>query len=396
VDLESASKGLWKTLDWGKSYNWESNSGVAGCGLPLNSAKGGYNILNYPYQNTKFIDGMRCLAALYIVLHHSLQTANYFPSWLKFFTFGHEIVVIFIVISGFCLALPIREDWNLNAKRFFRRRIRRILPPYYAAVALGLICVIVLTILTKTPQDYLGNPFTRSMLLSHLTLTQNWVHQDIYTLDGPLWSIAVECQIYLLFPIIVLLWRKTGRWPALAVVFLFSGALFKVTHGGGFANFLFLFAEGMLGAQLAMSHKRWILLLSPIYAIAIWLPLHYLLHEATVGMTTALLMAYLVWSPSGNRILGSKWLVWGGSFSYSMYLVHSFFQVLAYRLVARRHLNFLTEAPSHMAVFMVLVVSPIAIAGSYGFHLIFERPFMTRKLDSSVAVEDGVPAASLS
>jgi len=77
-------------------------------------------------------------------------------------------------------------------------------------------------------------------------------------------------------------------------------------------------------------------------------------------------------------------------------LVHSFFQVLAYRLVARRHLNFLTEAPSHMAVFMVLVVSPIAIAGSYGFHLIFERPFMTRKLDSSVAVEDGVPAASLS
>jgi|ERR1700733_1241881 len=353
-------------------------------------------MLSCPYQSTKFIDGMRCLAALYIVLHHSLQTANYLPSWLKFFAFGHEMVVIFIVISGFCLALPIREDWNLDAKRFFRRRIRRILPPYYAAVGFGLFFAIALTLLTKAPQDYIGNPFTWSMLLSHLTLTQNWVHRDIFTLDGPLWSIAVECQIYVLFPIIVLLWRKTGRWAALAVIFVFSTVFFKVTHGGGFANFLFLFAEGMLGAQLAVSHKRWILVLSPIYAIAIWLPLPYLLHEAAVGMTTALLMAYLVWSPSGNRILGSKWLVWGGSFSYSMYLVHSFFQVLMYRLVAWRHLSFLIEAPSHMAIFMVLVVFPIAIAGSYGFYLIFEKPFVTRKLDSSVAVEGGVPAPSLS
>ncbi len=348
-------------------------------------------MLSRPYQSTKFIDGMRCLAALYIVLHHSLQTSNYFPSWLKVFTYGHEIVVIFIVISGFCLALPIREDWNLDAKRFFRRRIRRILPPYYAAVGFGLIFVIVLTLVTKTPQDYIGFPFTWSMVLSHLTLTQNWVRRDIFTLDGPLWSIAVECQIYLVFPIIVLLWRKTGRWAAMVLVFMFSSLLFKATHGGGFANFLFLFAEGMFGAQLAMSYKRWIAVLSPIYAMVIWLPLPYLLHEAAVGMTTALLMAYLVWSPSGNNILGSKWLVWGGSFSYSMYLIHSFFQVLTYRLLVWKHVTFLTEAPSHMAVFMVLAVVPIVIAGSYGFHLIFEKPFMTRKLDFSVAIEDGVP-----
>ncbi|WP_410959855.1 acyltransferase family protein, partial [Salmonella sp. SAL4356] len=57
---------------------------------------------------------------------------------------GHLAVSIFIVISGFCLALPVvaagdrMRDGSLN---FFKRRARRILPPYYGALAFSLLLI---------------------------------------------------------------------------------------------------------------------------------------------------------------------------------------------------------------------------------------------------------------
>ena len=330
-----------------------------------------------------FIDGMRALAALYIVGHHCFVVSGSFPRGFSFMEYGHDIVAVFITISGFCLALPVaqRGEWKLQTERFYRKRMRRILPPYFATVAIALILALACSHKSYT-QDYNGIRITWLTVVSHLFLIQNWIPSEVYTLDGPLWSIAVECQIYLIFPILVLLWRKSGTWVTLLVSFVVAHALFHITRGIGNSNFLFLFSEGMLGAQLAFSskYKQWLgaatLLSFTGYLLSVRAT-----RDFFIGLWVALLMAYLTQNRNhwGNLILGWKPLAWVGTFSYSIYLIHSFFQVLVHRWIVATNLPQLPQSPGAMAALMAFVVSPIAVAASYGFHVIFERPFLSQK-----------------
>ncbi len=330
-----------------------------------------------------FIDGMRALAALYIVGHHCFVVSGGFPRGFSFMEYGHDVVAVFIAISGFCLALPLaqRGDWNLQVERFYRRRMRRILPPYFATVAIALVIAVACSY-KSYPQDYNGTPITWLSVVSHLLLIQNWIPSGLYTLDNPLWSIAVECQIYLIFPLLVLLWKKKGKWVTLLVSFVVAQAIFHATHGVGNSNLLFLFTEGMLGAELACSDRpaKW---LGPATLLSF---LGYLLtaraiRDFFIGLSVALLMAFLTKNREhmGNRLLEWKPLTRVGTFSYSVYLIHSLFQVLAHRWMVGAGHRHLPESPLATIALIAFIVSPVAIAASYGFHLIFERPFMSRK-----------------
>ena len=92
-----------------------------------------------------FLDGMRGLTALYVLLFHlyipaGLSSAvQHGLSWLRF---GHYAVGVFIVLSGYSLMLPVArsQDGRIpgGVVDFFKRRARRILPPYYAAIVCSL------------------------------------------------------------------------------------------------------------------------------------------------------------------------------------------------------------------------------------------------------------------
>jgi peptidoglycan/LPS O-acetylase OafA/YrhL len=220
-----------------------------------------------------FIDGLRALAALYIVTHHAVQTAGFVRWWTVPFTFGREVVVVFIAISGFCLGLPLarRGQWTLDARTFYRKRIRRILPPYYAALAVGFLIIAIYAMLGR-PQDYLGHRFKWAMIWSHIALVQNWMPSQFVTVDGPLWSISIECQIYLLFPLVAWLWHRTGRWITLGVLFLFVHLVTHFAHGGG-TNFLFAFGVGLLGVDLAFRPQSRPFLLAGVAVSLVAIPL---------------------------------------------------------------------------------------------------------------------------
>src|SRR4051812_7344392 len=99
-----------------------------------------------PPTRIKPLDGIRGLAALYVVVNHIfLRTfpgypADRAPWWAGWFIYGRFAVVVFIVLSGFSLALsPARHGWRLDAvSGFARRRARRILPAYWAALVFSL------------------------------------------------------------------------------------------------------------------------------------------------------------------------------------------------------------------------------------------------------------------
>ena len=92
------------------------------------------------------LDGVRGLAALFVVVNHVFLRAfpgypvDKAPFWAAWFIYGRFAVVVFIVLSGFSLALsPARHGWRLDGvSRFARRRAWRILPPYWAALAFSL------------------------------------------------------------------------------------------------------------------------------------------------------------------------------------------------------------------------------------------------------------------
>ncbi len=91
------------------------------------------------------LDGMRGIAALYVVLHHAyFEVSEAAPKeWLvgrfAWLAFGHYAVAVFIVLSGFSLAAgdPMRGGFWA----YVRRRARRILPPYYVALGLSLLLI---------------------------------------------------------------------------------------------------------------------------------------------------------------------------------------------------------------------------------------------------------------
>ena len=103
-------------------------------------------VAHAPPRRLAGLDGVRGLAALFVVVNHVFLRAfpgypvDKAPFWAAWFIYGRFAVVVFIVLSGFSLALsPARHGWRLDGvSRFARRRAWRILPPYWAALVFSL------------------------------------------------------------------------------------------------------------------------------------------------------------------------------------------------------------------------------------------------------------------
>src|ERR687883_1606131 len=108
---------------------------------------GAGNVAQPPRQRLAGLDGLRGMAALFVVVHHVFLRAfpgypvDRAPFWAAGFIYGRFAVVVFIVLSGFSLALaPARHGWRLDGvSRFAVRRAGRILPPYFAALVFSLV-----------------------------------------------------------------------------------------------------------------------------------------------------------------------------------------------------------------------------------------------------------------
>ncbi len=211
----------------------------------------------------EFLDGLRGLAALYVVLFHlsesgrlvDLNGATLLPPLLHWATawmhYGHYAVAVFIVLSGYSLMLPLARSGDMRLRggmgRYILRRARRILPPYYAALLLSLLCL---------AATHHLDIVSRSAFVSHLVLLHNLNASWNTAINIPLWSVATEGQIYFLFPLVLLpLWRYGGVIAALAGGFVL-GLLphFLLPRAGNFdwacPWYLGLFTLGMAAAMI--------------------------------------------------------------------------------------------------------------------------------------------------
>lgn len=147
------------------------------------------------------LDGLRGLAILLVVIYHNFGFIE------KYFFFGWLGVDLFFVLSGFLITdILLKELGSKNfLKNFYSRRVLRIFPLYYLCLILFLI---VLPQAKNSPdlEYYTDN---QAWIWTYL---QNWLYifkppTDTSTLNH-LWSLAVEEQFYLLWPLVILLLRK--------------------------------------------------------------------------------------------------------------------------------------------------------------------------------------------
>jgi peptidoglycan/LPS O-acetylase OafA/YrhL len=347
------------------------------------------------------LDGVRGAAATFVVLHHMwLVTWPGFPRdtgpwWLGWLLYGHLAVAVFIVVSGFSLALaPSRDDGSLRggARRFFRRRAWRILPPYWAAL-------IISTLITASLlHPHLGPAETAKALAVHGLLLQDLIGSA--TPNGAFWSIAVEWQIYFLFPVILWLGRKRSIEVAVALTVV-AALLAHEAAGLGSPlgkidgltpQFLALFALGILAVNLGRAGagprlQRRLLALALVAFIAFvaaaivhgseWMVDRYFYVDLVFGVAVACVLCVLFTGgvPAARRVLASRPSIRLGAFSYSIYLIHGPIVV-----ALDEHVISGLDLPASARFALLLVIGlPLVLGLSYAFHRLFEAPFLRHR-----------------
>ena len=345
-------------------------------------------------RHLNYLDGLRALAALYVMIGHVtilFAPWNHKPVFAEFFGYGHLAVDLFIALSGFSLALPVLDNGfclRSGLREFFRRRAVRILPPYYAALLLSL------GFIALYPGIWSNGAVTRLGLVSHVLLFQDLVGSD--EINGVLWSISVEAHIYLLFPLMLASMRRFGLRPAAAVWSLaFLGmSVWTMTTPAlrSCPQFVALFLSGVCAASLRRrTFPRWVQATLPTLSAAglvlcalLWRRLDVDIHAARQIVPDALMALVLpglllAAGRPGSRLtalLSSRPLVVIGGFSYSIYLMHYIFE--QYLCIRFLYPYWLLLGREHAYQLFIVVGLPVVVAWCYLFHLAFEKPFLRR------------------
>jgi peptidoglycan/LPS O-acetylase OafA/YrhL len=340
------------------------------------------------------ISGLRALSVITVVLFHlSDQFQDFFyeqPNFLvntfiRFISDGYVGVNMFFVISGFLITLLLLEEekntGSISVKKFYIRRSLRIFPAYYFMLYVYLILQL-LGVLNISSSSW----------LTAITYTKyfNW---ELDTLTAHAWSLSVEEQFYLVWPLIFLCGNKLRTYvPIILILAVAANRVFLHFHEVAWMNNLTIFlrvdaiAIGCLLAIykdriLQIPKKYWritfyfscllLLFLRPSIRMieqvpflkAAWLPIG-TTFGAFANFLYAIILLYSVYGPHGIwfRFLNCRIANFVGKISYSIYLWH----VLFMSLQNVEFLNF----PINL-----LITLMVAIASYY----FIEKPFLNLK-----------------
>ena len=278
------------------------------------------------------VQGLRAVAVLAVLAYH----AN--SAWLHA---GFVGVDVFFVISGFIItALLAGRTEKINLVEFYTGRIKRILPAYF--VMLAVVCVV--SAVLFLPADY---GFFEKSLKSSAFFTSNRYFADFGSYFAPradelpllhTWSLAIEMQFYLFFPILFMCLPRQWRLPVFALLglALFACSGYLVTSGKQDNLYFALRArvpEFMVGAVVALALQNRELpgklstALGLLGALALVCAFLLIDKQKFPGYWSILPCAgagLLIAARRGpaSQLLTSRPMVWIGGISYSLYLWH--------------------------------------------------------------------------
>lgn len=360
------------------------------------------------------LDGLRGIAIALVVWFHIWQL-----SWLnpQFSLFGHPVsleylpvtgaigVELFFFISGFCLYYPyarhLLEGKSLpTLVHYAYRRFIKIVPSYYLSILL---------VLLFFPCFSRWNE-TLWQAIAHFLFIHNWFGETYGTINGVYWSLGVEVQFYLVFPLLAWLFRRRP-WAtylamvAVALLYRHLIPIYGAERWGFWLNqlpgMLDLFAGGMLTAHLLVSlrNRELVVRLKPLWtglaiaAFALFLLLldnlyqvryspnvfcvwptrfRWVLSLVFATLTLSSLLSFAAW----QRVLANPALLFLSTLSYNLYLWHQFIA----RILFERRIPLPNTTDPHLDPqwqllysFLALVLS-LAVAAFFTY--VVERPLL--------------------
>ena len=282
------------------------------------------------------LDGCRALAIGGVIAGHIRYTG------LGTWTLAHSGVTAFFVVSGFLITLLLlREKQNfgeISLADFLKRRALRILP-----------ALIVFMLVVFAMQKYGIYSITPGTWFRTLTYTACFGNNFNSEILAHMWSLSVEEQFYLLWPLLLVMVRERTAVVLLcsyiaATPFLraflyrldnpyFDPSFSSPTQMGSIAVgcLLAFFVTGKFAPRAYESFRtrpwRWALAAGALgisgYALWLWPTLKFALNDPTKSIAIGLGMLMVIQSGQGNplyRFLNWKPMVWIGVLSYSLYL----------------------------------------------------------------------------
>ncbi len=375
------------------------------------------------------LDGLRGLAAAFVVLHHSLivlprvhddthaqglTVLNVFKySPLSVFVVGAQLPFLFFLISGFVLAIPFVNGRAPGFFRFIVKRVTRVWPAYAAACFLAFLAATVIggeTIpsLSRWTAGVWQSPVTGRTVGQHLTLVTTFSTRGF---DPVLWSLVHEMRMSLVFPLLaaLVLWQR--RWWVAVVASIavacvavrLMPATSEMTSYLHTATYLQFFVAGIVLARyrtvviervrMATTFSRVALAVASLllYTSPWWVPNPGGARGRLLDLEPVLLgaMGFLVLAigaPGPGAVLRTRPVQYLGRISYSLYLVH------AIVLLALLHL-FYGRAP--IAV-LLIALWPVALGLAALGERYIERPSvalgrrLTQRTPKPSRARDGV------
>ena len=340
------------------------------------------------------INGLRAVAVLIIIFYH----ANINMFGYKFFSGGFIGVDIFFVISGYLItSLILREletTGKFNIFKFYERRARRILPALFVVMIVSLPFAWMIFLPNKLfefAKGIISSIVFSSNYYFHYTGIEYGTESTIYKPFIHTWSLSVEEQFYIIFPIILIIVFKFFKQHLLKI--LIVGILVSIlladwgSRNYPSATFYFLHSrmwELLAGAVLAKlelkykrnSYKNLNRILPTVGLILIVFSTFFYnddtFHPSFYTLLPILGTMIIIWFSNNDeiltKILSSKIFVGCGLISYSMYLWHYpvfvFFKVLDF---------------TQGSILNKLLIGMIIIGLSCISYIAVEKPFRNKK-----------------
>jgi peptidoglycan/LPS O-acetylase OafA/YrhL len=321
-------------------------------------------VINQPSHTLKkndghigFLDHTRGVAILAVMLFHTLgvtfgHDALPWQGWFRDFSqreflaflpfsLGGAGVAIFFVVSGFCIHLSFQSSGR-NWAAFFIRRTFRIYPAYLAAL---LFCVGLSAM--HTLPDF-TNPENWKDWLLHALLLHNFSGETFFGINPSFWSLAVEAQLYLLYP--GLLWLVVrGGWGRALCLLAAGEIIIRATMGvmavkafgnAGVMSTVDFLSRSPLGYWFSWSIGAWIaeaylqgqsppdFKLPPVVWAGLAVgcefikPLEPFFFPCAALATAAIICRSIVSEKQMKPTGSGRWLAVVGIWSYSLYLLH--------------------------------------------------------------------------